>query len=173
MPAFINIKKQSNPIVKAATIPQIKKELETISPQKLMALTLRLIKFKAENKELISYLLFDESEQAGYISDIKYEVSELLSNIKSLSPYLAKRALRKALKLITRYSKYMSSKDAEAELLIHFCKHVHLQGISRYTHKTVLNIYLNTLIKVQKLIPFLHDELQNDFKHEISRLQKI
>lgn len=159
--------------MKAATLHQIKKELETIAPQKLMALTLRLIKFKTENKELISYLLFDESEQAGYISDIKYEVTELLINIKSLSPYLAKRALRKALKVITKYSKYMGSKDAEAELLIHFCNHVYNQGISRQTHKTVLNIYLNTLIKVQKLIPFVHHELQNDFQQELIRLQKI
>ncbi|MFZ1456022.1 MAG: hypothetical protein WAT46_08265, partial [Saprospiraceae bacterium] len=125
--------------MKAATLHQIKKELETIAPQKLMALTLRLIKFKTENKELISYLLFDDFDQAGYISDIKYEVTESLSNIKSLSPYLVKRALRKALKVITKYSKYMGSKDAEAELLIHFCNHVYNQGISRHTHKTVLN----------------------------------
>jgi hypothetical protein len=67
----------------------------------------------------------------------------------------------------------MGSKDAEAELLIHFCKHVHKEGINKHTHKAVLNIYLNTLIKVQKLIPLVHHELQNDFQEEISRLQKI
>ncbi|MBK8054629.1 MAG: hypothetical protein IPK35_15530 [Saprospiraceae bacterium] len=159
--------------MKAATLHQIKKELETIAPQKLMTLTLRLIKFKTENKELISYLLFDDFDQAGYISDIKYEVTESLSNLKNFSPYLVKKALRKALKLITRYSKYMGSKDAEAELLIHFCKHIHKEGINKHTHKAVLNIYLNTLIKVQKLIPLVHHELQNDFQEEISRLHKV
>lgn len=159
--------------MKAATLHQIKKELETISPQKLMALSLRLIKFKTENKELISYLLFDEDDQAGYISDIKHEISELLASIKSMPPYLVKRTLRKALKLITKYCKYMGSKDAEAELLIHFCKIVYNEGISRYTYKAVLNIYLSTLIKVQKLLPYVHVELQNDFENEIIRLQKI
>jgi len=159
--------------MKAATLNQIKKELEAIAPQKLMALTLRMIKYKAENKELISYLLFDEDDQAGYISDIKFEITELLISIKSMPPYLVKRTLRKALKLITKYSRYMGSKDAEAELLIHFCKIVFNEGISRYTYKAVLNMYLNTLVKVQKLLPFVHPELKNDFENEIIRLQKI
>ena len=74
--------------MKAATLIQIKKELETISPQKLMALSLRLIKYKTENKELISYLLFDEDDQATYISDIKYEITEILNPIKNMPPYL-------------------------------------------------------------------------------------
>lgn len=159
--------------MKAATLYQIKKELETISPQKLMALTLRLIKFKTENKELISYLLFDEDDLAGYISDIKYEVSELLSAIDTMPPYLAKRTLRKALKRIAKYCKYMSSKDAEAELLVHFCKVIHGFGISRYTFKAILNIYLNTLIKVEKLLPLVHTDLQNDYKAELLRLRNI
>lgn len=159
--------------MKAATLNQIKKELETISPQKLMALSLRLIKYKTENKELISYLLFDEDDQAGYISDIKYEISNLLETIKVMPPFMAKRTLRKSLRLITKYSKYMGSKDAEAELLIYFCRIVYDQGISRYTYKAILNIYLNTLIKVQKLLPSVHTELRNDFEQEIIRLQKI
>jgi hypothetical protein len=159
--------------LKAASLNQIKKELETISPQKLMALSLRLIKYKAENKELISYLLFDEDDQTAYISDIKYEIAELLSDVKTLPPYMVKRTFRKALKLITKYSKYMGSKDAEAELLMYFCTTVYQMGISRYTYKAVLNIYLNTLVKIQKLLPTVHPDLRVDYENELPSLHKI
>lgn len=159
--------------MKAATLNQIKKELETISPQKLMALTLKLIKYKMDNKELISYLLFDEDDMAGYIADIKLEVSEMLSEIKYLSPYMAKRTLRKTLKLIGKYIKYTGSKDAEAELLVHFCKLLHQNGISRYTHKSVLTIYTNTIEKIKKLLPIVHEELRFDYEQEILTLQKF
>ena len=159
--------------MKAASLIQIKKELETISPQKLMALSLRLIKYKTENKELISYLLFDEDDQAAYISDIKYEITELLADVKILPPYMVKRTFRKSLKLISKYSKYMGSKDAEAELLIHFCKTVYQTGISRYTYKAVLNIYISTLVKVEKLLPAVHPDLRADYESELKTLSKI
>jgi hypothetical protein len=159
--------------LKAASLNQIKKELETISPQKLMALSLRLIKFKTENKELISYLLFDEDDQASYISDIKYEISELLADTKTLPPYMVKRTFRKTLKLISKYSKYMGSKDAEAELLMHFSKTVYQLGISRYTYKAVLSIYLGTLVKIQKILPAVHPDLRVDYENELVALQKI
>jgi hypothetical protein len=64
--------------------------------QKLMTLTLRLIKFKTENKELISYLLFDDFDQAGYISDIKYEVTESLSNLKNFISISGKKSPQKS-----------------------------------------------------------------------------
>ncbi len=159
--------------MKAASLIQIKKELETISPQKLMALSLRLIKFKTENKELISYLLFDEDDQSGYISDIKFEITALLADIKILPPYMVKRTFRKCIKLITKYAKYMGSKDAEAELLMHFCRTVNQHGISRYTYKAVLNMYWSTLLKVHKMLPSVHEDLRVDYENEIEQLQKI
>ena len=42
--------------MKAATVKEIKTELENLSPAALLPLTLRLAKFKKENKELLTYL---------------------------------------------------------------------------------------------------------------------
>ena len=66
--------------MKAATLHQIKKELETSSPKRIMDLTLRLIKYKTENKELISYLLFDEDDLAGYIADLRFQIHQCKRN---------------------------------------------------------------------------------------------
>ncbi|MFK8008518.1 MAG: hypothetical protein AB8H03_19320, partial [Saprospiraceae bacterium] len=44
--------------MKAATVKQIKDELNDRSPKELLEFCLRLSKFKKENKELLTYLLF-------------------------------------------------------------------------------------------------------------------
>jgi hypothetical protein len=85
--------------MKAATLHQIKKELETSSPKRIMDLTLRLIKYKTENKELISYLLFDEDDLAGYIADLRDEVSVMFDDIHPFPPYQTKRGRQKSTKI--------------------------------------------------------------------------
>lgn len=62
--------------MKAATVKQLKDELEMRSPVELMQLTLRLSKFKKENKELLTYLLFEAADEEEYIKEIKVEVDE-------------------------------------------------------------------------------------------------
>ena len=45
--------------MKAATVAQLKKELQFKSQEEIMELCLRLARFKKENKELLTYLLFE------------------------------------------------------------------------------------------------------------------
>jgi hypothetical protein len=45
--------------MKASSISQIKKELQYVSKEELIEIVLRIGKYKIENKELLSYLLFD------------------------------------------------------------------------------------------------------------------
>ncbi|HMU02312.1 MAG TPA: hypothetical protein PJ990_01755 [Saprospiraceae bacterium] len=158
--------------MKAATVHQIKKELETSSPQRVLSLLLRVIKSKTENKELISYLLFDEDNLSGYIADLREDVSELLKDVKYLPSYQVKRSLRKALKFITKYAKYTGAKETEAELLVHLCKLMQGQGLASGPNKMANSIYAKQVEKVEKLIPFLHEELQFDYKEELVGLKK-
>ncbi len=158
--------------MKAATLHQIKKELETTSPQKILSLLLKMIKSKTENKELISYLLFDEDNLSGYIADLKEDLTELLKDIKYIPPYQAKRSLRKALKFITKYVKYTGVKETEAELLIHFCIIMQTQGLASGSNKVANSIYTKQIEKIEKLIPSLHEELRIDYQEEVRELKK-
>ena len=45
--------------MKAASISELQKELALLEPKNTAALCLRLAKYKKENKEFLSYLLFD------------------------------------------------------------------------------------------------------------------
>jgi hypothetical protein len=55
--------------MKPATISQLKQELKNRSSDELLKLCLDLTKYKKENKELLSYLLFEESDEQTYIKD--------------------------------------------------------------------------------------------------------
>ena len=57
--------------MKASSIAQIKKELQFNDKEELIEIVLRLGKYKVENKELLSYLLFESHDEEGYINKIK------------------------------------------------------------------------------------------------------
>ena len=60
--------------MKAASINEIKQELNVITPAKLLDLCIRLAKYKKENKELLSYLLFEADDEAAFIESVKRDM---------------------------------------------------------------------------------------------------
>ena len=57
--------------MKAATINELKQELLNEKPARLTELCIRLARFKKENKELLTYLLFEAHDINGYIASVK------------------------------------------------------------------------------------------------------
>ena len=49
--------------MKTATVTELKKELKTRSQSDLVELCLKLSKFKKENKELLTYLLYEADNE--------------------------------------------------------------------------------------------------------------
>ena len=62
--------------MKAVSVVTIKKELKHRSSEELMEMCLRLSKFKKENKELLTYLLFEAHDESGYIETVKAEIDQ-------------------------------------------------------------------------------------------------
>ena len=57
--------------MKPAGVKAIKEELKIRSRKELTELCLNLSKFKKENKELLTYLLFEASDENYFIKKIK------------------------------------------------------------------------------------------------------
>ena len=53
--------------MKPSSISQIQKELTTFDQPQLIDVCMRLAKYKKENKELLSYLLFEEYDENKFI----------------------------------------------------------------------------------------------------------
>jgi hypothetical protein len=156
--------------MKAVTVKELKDELANLSPKEIRDLCLRLARFKKENKELLTYLLFESSDESLYITNIKAEIDELFETINKKTPYLIKKSFRKILRTIRKYSRYSLKKETEVELLLYFCTRLKDFTPSIHRNTGLQNFYLRLLDTIRKKIPLLHEDLQFDFGSELNEL---
>jgi hypothetical protein len=156
--------------MKAATLSELKTELHTVRPSQVLELCLQLAKYKKENKELLSYLLFDASDEQGYINNVKNEIDEQLMNLNKSSLYLAKKTIRKILRTTNKYIRYSGLKRTEVDLLIYFCKKLKNSGVPVHKSVALNNIYQRQIQKISKALKTLHEDLQYDYQDEIKNL---
>lgn len=152
------------------TISDLKKELSALPVSEVMAICLKLAKYKKENKELLNYLLFDANNEHEYISNIKKEIDLQFSEINRSQMYYAKKSLRKIVKTTSRYIKYSGQKQTEVELLIYFCTQLRKSGIRFESINSLNNLYTNQVRKIQLAIATLHEDLQHDYLEELQTL---
>lgn len=156
--------------MKAATIHEIKEELSTVKPAALADLCLRLAKFKKENKELLTYLLFEAHHEQGYVQSVKTEIDEQFAEINVSHLYFAKKSLRKIVRIINKYSRYSNVKTTEVELRLYFCTKLKTSGIPIRQNAVISNLYDSQLKKINTLLAALHEDLQYDYRKELDLL---
>jgi hypothetical protein len=159
-------------LMKAATVHEIKKELSALKPSGLMELCLRLARFKKENKELLTYLLFEAHDEAGYIESVKKEIDELFGTINLSHLYFVKKTLRKIVRVINKYSRYSGNRQTEIELRIYFCNKLNNSGIQFSRNKVINNLYQSQLQKINTILETLHEDLQHDYSKELEQLER-
>lgn len=156
--------------MRAATVKEIKQELLTLPPKQVLELLLRLTKFKKENKELLTFLLFEAHDEHGFIEGVKKEMDDSFIDLPRANIHLTKKSLRKIIRSVTKYSKYASATESEVEMLIHFCKKVKASGIAIRKSTALLNIYNQQLKKINNLLPSLHEDHLFDYKKQLDEL---
>jgi len=157
--------------MKAATVKQIKDELKHNSSEELMNLCLRLSRFKKENKELLTYLLFESHDEASYIENIKLEIDAQFETINRDSYFYIKKSVRKILRMIKKYSRYSLKKETEVELLLYFCRSLKDFKPSIKRNVTLTNIYQRQILSIEKIISGLHEDLQYDYTLALEELE--
>ncbi len=156
--------------MKASSISILKKELATLPHSDVIEICMKLVKYKKENKELLSCLLFDANNELEYIRNIKAEIDLQFAEINLSHLYFAKKSIRKILKITNKYIRYSGQKQTEVELLIHFCAEFKKSGISIKSNNSLSNLYLNQVSKIHVSISALHEDLQHDYLKEIAVL---
>jgi len=157
--------------MKAATVQEIKQELINLPQTKVTELCLRLARFKKENKELLTYLLFEADDEESYISNVKAEIDSQFETINKSNVYFVKKTLRKILRTSAKFIRYSGSATVEVEVLLHFCKL--LQSLGRNITQTpvISNLYQNQLKKINKAIASLHEDLQFEYIRQVRQLE--
>lgn len=156
--------------MKAAYISHLKQELKNRSANDLLEICLRLARFKKENKELLTYLLFEAQDEQAYIESIKEEMDQQFEEINKSNIYFAKKSIRKIVRSTNKFIRYSGNKQTEVELLIHFCKRLKACGIPLNKSVALSNIYIRQIQKIKKSISTLHEDLQYDYGEELKLL---
>ena len=149
------------------TLNELRKELKMYSPDQLQSLCIRLAKYKKENKELLAYLLFEAENEQNFIQSVKDEIDDGFAGMNRSNTYLIKKSLRKILRDTNKYIKYSGIKTTELDLLIYYCRKVRMSKIPLSRSMALANIYARQVIKIEKTLSKLHEDIQYDYQDDI------
>ena len=157
-------------LMKPESISTIKKELLQLPPDKLAEYCIRLAKYKVENKELLSYVIFQSYDQETFIAEVKKEIDSQFLNLNKSRTYLAKKTVRKVLKTTQKYIKFSGIKTTELDLLIYFCRKMKTAGLPMRYGSVLGNLYMRQVEQVKKVLRSLHEDLQLDYEDEVANI---
>jgi hypothetical protein len=158
--------------MKSVTLKELSQELTYRTPKELRDLCLRLARFKKENKELLTYLLFESSDELTYVQRVKKEMDEEFAQINRTSYYFIRKSVRKILKNTRKYIRYSQKKQTEVELLLHFCARLKSLSPPIQKNAALMNLYNRQIDTIIRKVSVLHEDLQYDYSLELSELKK-
>ena len=153
--------------MKAASIAQLKKELVKLDHGELLEACLRLARFKKDNKELLTYVLFLSQNESAFVNSICDEIDEQFS----LTPNAHKKTLRKLIRWINKCMRFTKVKDTEIQVRLHFCRALRASKTPIRKSKVVVNMYSGQLKKVRAVIEKLHQDIKNEVERQVQELE--
>ncbi|MDH5474725.1 MAG: hypothetical protein OEX22_03435 [Cyclobacteriaceae bacterium] len=156
--------------MKTVSVKELKTELVHRSHNELLDICLHLSKFKKENKALLTYLLFESSDEEGYINSVKNEVDIQFKDINTSSFYFIKKSVRKILRTIKTYIRYSKIKETEIQLLLYFCEKLKDLTPSISKNMVLTNLHAREIASIRKKIKTLHEDLQYDYSLALEKV---
>lgn len=158
--------------MKSVTLKELSQELTYRTPKEVRDLCLRLARFKKENKELLTYLLFEAANELAYVQSVKKELDEEFAQINRTSYFYVRKSVRKILKNTRKYIRYSQKKQTEVELLMHFCTRLKSLTPPIDRNASLMNLYNRQIDTIIKKVSALHEDLQYDYGLEVAELGK-
>lgn len=154
--------------MKPATVHEIKKALITVEPEQLTEMILRLAKFKKDNKELLTYLLFEADDEDAYVSAVKAQMDEYFEDVNHANIFLIKKTIRKIVRFQTKFIRYSGKKETEIDLRIYFCEKMREERIPIRRSRVLGNMYASQLKKIKAAMGKLHEDLQYEYEGRLA-----
>jgi hypothetical protein len=155
--------------MKASSLNEIKKELRTLDPEALQEICMRLGKFKKENKELMTYLLFEAHNEQAYIENVKEELAAEFGHVpRGGNTYFIKKTLRKILRSANRQIRYSGIRQTEVEIRIFFLVKMKEARVPLSAGTVLYNLYHQQLKKINSILEKLPEDLQADYEQDLN-----
>jgi hypothetical protein len=157
--------------MKTASVKELREELKHREEKDLVEIILRLSRFKKENKELLTYLLFESDSENSYIDNVKTRVDEMFLAINTTTIYYAKKGVRKVLREVKKFIRYSGNKETEVVLLIHFCSALQETHPKLLRSKVIKDLVQRQILLARVRVSTLHEDLQYDYDRELNLLE--
>ena len=150
--------------MKSASINEIKKELNHLDIDDLRTICLRLARYKVENKELVTYLLYEANDEQAYVQNVQSELVRLFEEIPSdVNAYFIKKSLRRVLRWINRQIKYSGIPETEIEIRIRFCELMNERKIPKKEGTVIGNLYTQQIKRIHSVLAKLPEDKHGDY----------
>jgi hypothetical protein len=156
--------------MKAASLNEIKKQLNALDSLSVEQLCLRLARYKKENKELLTYLLFEAGDEQAYVDGVKAGMDELFASLPKGNVYFIKKSIRKIIRYMNKQVRYSGVPVTELEVRIYFCSRMRSAGIPLQSGTVLSNLYHQQLKKVQGVLSKLPEDLRFDYAEDLRKL---
>ena len=153
--------------MKPASIAELKKTLVRLDHSDLLEVCLRMARFKKDNKELLTYLLFLSQDEQGFVNSLCSEIDEQFS----LTPVAHKKTLRKVIRWMNKCLRFSKVKDSEVQVRLHFCRALKSSDTPIRSSRVIANMYSGQLKKVRTVILKFHEDIRHDVEREIQALE--
>jgi len=154
-----------------ASIKQLKDTLSKLGREALIGLLLRMVKFKKENKELLTFLLFEADDLDAYVYEITLLIKDEFENYRLKTAYYKRKGCRRVLRMLKKYIKYSADKEVEVRLLLAYVSMV-AESKTFINDRVIQKIALRQLLLAEKSIVKLHEDLQYEYKLELEELMQ-
>ncbi len=154
-----------------ASIKQLKDTLSTLGREELTRLLLRIVKFKKENKELLTFLLFEADDLDAYVYEISLEIKNEFENYRLKTAYYKRKGCRRILRMLKKYIKYAADKEVEVRLLLAYVA-ILAESKTFITDRVIQKIAFRQLLLAEKSIVKLHEDLQYEYRLEFEELMQ-
>lgn len=141
----------------------IKKTLAHLNDKELTEICLSLIRYKKENKELVSYLLYHKHDEPFFIEKLCADIDLMFTELDGLTTRDTRKKVRKIIRHCDKWIRFSKRKDTEIEVRIHLLKKIRIFPFSRSLSYFQETIYLRQRKKITQSIPKVHEDLQNDY----------
>lgn len=157
-------------MINPASLKVIKDELATLTNKELNGIILKLIKYRKENKELVTYLLFDSRDEMEYVKLMKKEIEIALDTVTSSNARNSLKLIRKVLRNTRKAIKFSSNHETEVQLLLHYCSILKSKDLPLTRVKALNSIWDRCILSAGKAISALHEDLRYDYGMELKAI---
>lgn len=157
--------------MKPKSLKEIREELVYAEKQELVDFCLQMVRFKVENKELLTYELFYKNNKDLYLSQIESHVDKEFNGLNNASYFYLKKGVQKINRHIKKYIRIAKDPEIEVHLLLYFLKKFKAYKPNLLNQKILNNMYHREYKLVVKRIDKLQPDLQYDYEKALEELE--